>query len=109
MFLPFGRNSGIGIGEMLSLCVEKIPKINGVSTNCSTVPMLMLVVAPSNTAKKKKYRSSKDVCRSIPKNNLSPQMMKRPLATIVHKYLQSHQSVKIDHVDNGQEGQSEPS
>ena len=44
----------------------------------------------------------------IPKNKLSPQMIKRPPTTFVHKDPQSHQPVKIDHVENGHEGQSEP-
>ena len=44
-----------------------------------------------------------------PKNHLSPQMIKRPPATVVHKDPQSYQLVKIDHVENGQEGQREPS
>ena len=45
----------------------------------------------------------------IPKNQLSPQMIKRPLAIIVHKDPKPHQSMKTDHVENGQESQSEPS
>ena len=35
-------------------------------------------------------------------------MIKRPSTTDVHKNPQSHQPVKIDHVENGHEGQSEP-
>ena len=45
----------------------------------------------------------------VPKNQQSPQMIKRPPKTIVHKDPQSHQPTKIDHVENGHEGQSEPS
>ena len=45
----------------------------------------------------------------IPKNILSPQMIKKPPTISVHKDPQSHQPVKIDHVENGHEGQSEPS
>ena len=45
----------------------------------------------------------------VPKNILSPQMTKKPSETIVHKNPQSSQPVKIDHVENGHEGQSEPS
>ena len=43
-----------------------------------------------------------------PKNKLSPQMKKRPPTTSIHKDPQSHQPMKIDHVENGHEGQSEP-
>ena len=39
----------------------------------------------------------------VPKNQLSSQMIKRPPATVVHKDPQSHQPMKIDHVENGQE------
>ena len=45
----------------------------------------------------------------IPKNQLSPQMIKRPPATIVHKDPQSYQPCKTNHVENGQEVQSIPS
>ena len=45
----------------------------------------------------------------VPKNKVSPQMIKRPPTTVVHKDPQSHQPAKIDHVENGHEGQSEPS
>ena len=44
----------------------------------------------------------------VPKNQLSPQMIKRPSTTFVHKDSQSYQPMKIDHVENGWEGQSEP-
>ena len=44
----------------------------------------------------------------IPKNHMSPQMIKRPPAVVVHKDPQSHQPIKTDHVENGHEGQSEP-
>ena len=44
----------------------------------------------------------------IPKNQQSPQMIKRPPTTVVHKNPKSHQRVKTDHVENGHEGQSEP-
>ena len=37
----------------------------------------------------------------IPKNKVSPQMIKRPLATAIHKDPQSYQSKKTDHVENG--------
>ena len=40
----------------------------------------------------------------IPNNLLSPQMIKRPPATVVHKDPQSYQPMKTDHVENGQEG-----
>ena len=43
------------------------------------------------------------------KNCLSPELMKKPSATIGHKYPQSLQLVMIDHVENEQEGQMEPS
>ena len=36
-------------------------------------------------------------------------MTKRPPADVVHKYPQSRQPVKIDHVENRHEGQSGPS
>ena len=45
----------------------------------------------------------------IAKNQLSPQMIKRPPTTVVHKDPQSYQPGKTDHVENGQEGQSVPS
>ena len=54
-------------------------------------------------------RRSVDLTRSdvepVSRNQKSPQMIKRPLATVVHKDL----PVKTGHVENGQEGQSEPS
>ncbi len=45
----------------------------------------------------------------VPKNHLSPQMIKRPPAIVVHKDPQSYQPMKIDHVENRKEGESEPS
>ena len=45
----------------------------------------------------------------VPMNHLSPQLIKRPLTIAIHKDPQSCQTVKIDHVENGHEGQSEPS
>ena len=45
----------------------------------------------------------------ISKNYLSLQLMKNPSATADHKYPQSLQLVTIDHVENEQEGQMEPS
>ena len=45
----------------------------------------------------------------IPKNQLSPQMIKSHPATAIHKDPQAHQPMKTDYVENGQEGQSEPS
>ena len=36
-------------------------------------------------------------------------MIKRPLATAIHKDPQSHQPIKIDHVENGHDVQSDPS
>ena len=44
----------------------------------------------------------------IPKNQLSPQMIKRSPTTVVHKNPQSYQPGKTDHVENRQEGQSIP-
>ncbi len=38
---------------------------------------------------------------NIPKNQLSPRMIKRPHATIVHKDPQSYQLGKANHVENG--------
>ena len=51
MFLPFGRNNGKGT----------IMKMYDGLETYSSVPILMLVVAPSNTTKKNEYRSRKDV------------------------------------------------
>ena len=45
----------------------------------------------------------------VPKNNLSPQMIKRPLANAIYKDPKSYQPVKTNHVENGQEGHSKPS
>ena len=45
---------------------------------------------------------------NVSKNNLSPQIIKRPPTPIVHKDPQSHQPTKIDHIENGHEGQSKP-
>ena len=45
----------------------------------------------------------------ISKNCLSPQLMKNPSVTIGHKYPQSLQLMTINHVENEQEGQMEPS
>ncbi len=42
-------------------------------------------------------------------NHLSPQMTKSPPLISIHKDPQSRQPMKIDHVENGHEGQSEPS
>ena len=70
--------------------------------------MSILTVASSNTDKKNKCKSSKDGFRTYPKEP-SPQMIKRSPATVVHKEPQSYQPFKIDHVENGQEGQSDPS
>ncbi len=44
----------------------------------------------------------------IPMNLLSPQLIKRPLKIVVHKDKQSCQPVKINHVENGHDSQSEP-
>ena len=107
MFLPFGRNNIIGTYEMLPQCIERIPKMNGVSKTYSTIPISILMVVLSKTAKRNDFSSSKDGCRTCPKEP-SPQMIKRPLATVVLKDPQSYQLVKTDHVENAQEGQSEP-
>lgn len=45
----------------------------------------------------------------ISKNYLSPHLIKRPPTTVVHKDPQSLQPMMIDHVENEQEGQMEPS
>ena len=109
MFLPFGRNNGRGTGVMLSLCVERILMMNDISKTYSTILVSMLMVSSSNIMKKNMCRSSKVVVEPIPKNHLSPQLIKRPSTTIVHKDPQSYQLVKIDHLENGEEGQSEHS
>ena len=49
------------------------------------------------------YQARIDV-ELVSKKNLSPQIIKKPSTIVVHKYPQSHQHVKIDHVENGQEG-----
>ena len=94
---------------MLSLCVQRISMMNIVLENYSIVHVSMLMVAPSKIIEKKStYRARMDV-KVVPNNQMSPQMIKRPSATTIHKDPQSHQPVKTDHVENGQEGQSEPS
>ena len=45
----------------------------------------------------------------IPKNHLYPQMIKRHPTTVIHKYPQSHQPIKTDHVENVHKSQSGPS
>ena len=45
----------------------------------------------------------------ISKIYLSPQLMKKPSTIADHKYPQSLQPMTIDHVENEQEGQMEPS
>jgi uncharacterized linocin/CFP29 family protein len=44
----------------------------------------------------------------IPKKQLSPQKIKGPPTTSVHKDRQLYQPCKTNHVENGQEGQSVP-
>ena len=85
---------------MLPLCVEIISMMKIVSKTYSTIPVLILMVLLP-----KLLRRSEDIARidvePISKNSMSPQMIKRPPATIVHKDPQSYQPVKTNHVENG--------
>ena len=88
---------------MLPLCVEIIPKMNGVSKTNSTIPMSILIVTPPTLLKRTSLDLARRVVEHIPKKQLSPQMIKRPPATIVHKDPQSYQLGMTNHVENGQE------
>ena len=73
MFLPFGRNNGKGTYEMHSLYGEGISMMIGVAETCSNVPVLILMMASSNTTKEK-YRLIKEGIEPNLGNQLSSQM-----------------------------------
>lgn len=104
MFLAFGKNTIIGTNEMLPKCIERILKINDAFDTSSTIPASMLTVTPSNTAKKNMVGSSKDGCRTYPKELIVSSNDKDSSCNCLHKDPQSYQPVKTNHVENGQEG-----
>ena len=76
VFLPLGRNNEKGT----------LLKMYGGPKTYSSIPMLMLMML---------------ALKPIPKNHLSPQFIKIPLTIVIHKDPQSHQPIKIDHVEKG--------